>query len=426
MSTNNHSLHAATLMSHRSRHSLAVIAALAVVACAPHRPAPGALAPLSARTTNEMRAADLSAIDAWEARRVALLRNDGADLPARSVALARAGAWIAFAREAYAVRPQASEADEALAEARKLMAPFEQASDVPVARSALAAGADRLSPDNWAEVDRLASKPESVADAASLAEAEIELVRASARPARRLAPGVMLAGTSRDALSSAVALPATISASSASPLACPAVKHIARAVALLGEADVVQQGEARQRATIGKLQQDERVRARLLHFAVKSDAVGMPSAALLSGVAGALRAHPELSLVIEGHADPRGGDDDNRSLSGRRAVMVRDILADSGVTDERMLVRLFGESRRAAAGTSVVDYARDRRVQLKFVLPDGEELPIVDDSALDLQIERVVKRSSAVRRRMGWTPNVRRSIRARTGDDSPRAPRTPR
>ena len=91
MSTTKNSLEAATPMSHRSRHALVVIAALAVVACAPHRPATGALAPLSARTTNEMRAADLFAIDAWEARRVALLRNDGADLPARSVALARAG-----------------------------------------------------------------------------------------------------------------------------------------------------------------------------------------------------------------------------------------------------------------------------------------------------------------------------------------------
>jgi outer membrane protein OmpA-like peptidoglycan-associated protein len=125
----------------------------------------------------------------------------------------------------------------------------------------------------------------------------------------------------------------------------------------------------------------------------------MPSAALLSGVTGALRAHPELGLVIEGYADPRGGTDDNRELSGRRAIMVRDILADSGVTDERMLVRQFGESRRAASGTTVVDYARDRRVRLAFVLPDGEELPITDDSALDLQIERVVTRSAAVRRR---------------------------
>ena len=391
----------ATMTPCRVRYALILLSSIPAIACAPQRPAPGALAPASARTTNGMRAADLAAIDGWEARRVALLRNDGTDLPSRGVALARAGAWIAFAREAYVARPATREADDALAEAGALMAPFERKGAAPAARSALATGADRVSPDNWAEVERLASKPELVGDVASLAEAEIELVRASATPARLLLPSVMLAGSPSGGVSSAVALPAKISESSVSPLSCPAVQHIARAVALLGEADVVLQGEARHVAALDKLQQDERLRAPRVHFAVKSDAVGMPSAALLRGVAGALRAHPELSLVIEGHADPRGGDEKNRVLSGRRAAMVRDILSDSGVADERMLVRQFGERQRAAAGSTAVDYARDRRVQVKFVLQDGEELPINEDGEIDLQIERVVIRSRSARHRTG-------------------------
>lgn len=384
------------------------MASVVVTACAPHRPMSGTLAPVSARGTNEVRAADLAAIDAVELHRVSLLRNDGADLAVRAVALARAGAWIVYAREAYVAHPHTRGADDALAEARALMAPFDGVRMAPATRSALATSADRLSPDNWAEVERLASRPESVADAVSLADAEIELVRASANPALLIAPAVMLAGTPRDSLSSAVRLPSVISETSTSALSCPAVKHLARAIALLGEADIVQQGETRALAEVNRLQQDERVRARSLHFAVRSDAVGMPSAALLNGVAGALRSHPELSLVIEGHADPRGGDGDNRDLSGRRAVMVRDILSDSGVTDDRMLVRQFGARRRVGVGTTVVDYARDRRVQLKFVLPNGEELAITDNSALDLQIERVVKRSAAVRRRK----NVGRAAKA--------------
>ena len=374
------------------------LATVISMACAPHRPAPGTLAPVAERGTNAARAADLAAIDRWEARRTALLRNDGADLPARSIALARAGAWIAFAREAYVARPGSREADDALAEARTLIAPFEHGTGVPGGRSALAVGADRLSPDNWAEVERLASKPESVGDVASLAEAEIELVRA-ARPTLLLAPSVMLAGEPRGSLSRAVVLPDVVTGVSVSAQSCPAVTHIARAVALLGEADVMLQGEARKVAAMDTLQRDGRLRDRRVHFAVKSDAVAMPSAALLSGVAGALLAHPELSLVIEGHADPRGGDEGNRALSARRAGMVRDILADSGVSEDRMLVRQFGERRRAASGRTVVDYARDRRVVLKFVLPNGEELAIADDRAIQLQIERVVKRSAASRRR---------------------------
>lgn len=396
------------------RYALILLTAIAVTACAPQRPAPGALAPASARNTNGTRAADLAAIDGWEARRVALLRNDGTDLPSRGVALARAGAWIAFAREAYVARPATREADDALAEAGALMAPFERTGAAPAARSALATGADRVSPDNWAEVERLASKPELVGDVASLAEAEIELVRASATPARLLLPNVVLAGSASGGGSSAVALPSKISESSVSSLSCPAVRHLARAVALLGEADVVLQGEARHLAAIDKLQQDERLRAPRVHFAVKSDAIGMPSAALLRGVAAALRAHPQLSLVIEGHADPRGGDENNRVLSGRRAAMVRDILADSGVADERMLVRQFGARQRAAAGSTAVAYARDRRVQVKFMLQDGEELPINEDGEIDLQIERVVIRSRSARQRKGAArhpaPPVRRYV----------------
>ena len=398
------------------RRAYARIALLiAVAACAPQRPAPGELAPVAARASNQSRAADLAALDALEAHRVSLLRNDGPDLPARSVALARAGAWLAFAREAYVERPASREADDALAEARMLMAPFdvELGANAPrgrplISRGQLAAGADRVSPDNWAEVGRLAAAPASVADASALAEAEIELVRATARPVQLLSPSVTLAGGER----SAVPLPATMSASSASALSCVAVQHVARASALLVEADVVRQGEARQLGEIARLQEDERVRGRRVHFAVKSDALGLPSAALLSGVAGALRAHPELSLAIEGYADPRGGDDENRELSGRRAATVRDILADSGVADDRMLVRQFGKSRRASTGNTAADYARDRRVQLRFVLPDGEELPITEDAALDLQIERVVERSASAAAAAHRRPDVRRTVKA--------------
>jgi hypothetical protein len=103
--------------------------------------------------------------------------------------------------------------------------------------------------------------------------------------------------------------------------------------------------------------------------------------------------------------------------------MVRDILADSGVADERMLVRQFGERNRAATGTTALDYARDRRVLLKFVLQDGQELPITDDTALDLQIERVVKRSAAVRRAKAKSPA--RPIRRDVAEPEPDA-RSPR
>src|SRR3954470_15362893 len=123
---------------------LALALSVALAACAPQRPAPGALAPVAARASNQSRAADLAALDAVEAHRVSLLRNDGPDLPARSVALARAGAWLAFAREAYVERPASREADDALAEARALMAPFATERTAGAARGPLLPGRGQL------------------------------------------------------------------------------------------------------------------------------------------------------------------------------------------------------------------------------------------------------------------------------------------
>jgi outer membrane protein OmpA-like peptidoglycan-associated protein len=399
------------------RRAQMVLMLIGAGACAPVRPAPGALAPVQARTTNEVLAADLATIDAWEARRTALLRNDGVDLPTRTVALARAGAWLAFARGAYVARPRAHDADDALAEARRLIEPLEpghtMAATTPAPpRSALASAADQLRPDLWAEVDRLASKPVPVQDVASLADAEIELVRAAA--SGRIAPdrapfGVTLAGSPAGSTAgSAVVLPTNVTEVSVSSLACPQVQHVARAERLLMDADMSSEAVAERLTNSDDLS----AKARAVHFGISSDQLRAPSASLLSGVAAAMRAHPELSLVIEGHTDPRGRDMSNLSLSGRRASTVRDLLANDGVDEERVMVRKFGASHRDGQGSSAVDYARDRRVQLKFVLPDGLELPITND-AIDLQIEPVKPPRAAVRRpvKRRASTNVPRSRR---------------
>jgi outer membrane protein OmpA-like peptidoglycan-associated protein len=146
-----------------------------------------------------------------------------------------------------------------------------------------------------------------------------------------------------------------------------------------------------------------RANARTVHFALASDVLHEPSPALLDGVAGVMRQHPEVSLVIEGHADPRGADTSNLWLSGRRAAGVRELLVGKGVDGNRVLVRMFGARRRDGTGTSLLDYARDRRVQLRFVLPDGTELPAMNDAS-DLQIESQKLWSGALR------PGLRRYV----------------
>lgn len=391
-----------------------LVIVLALVACAPQRPTPNELAPARARGTNEMRAADLAVIDAWEAHRLSLMRNDGPDLAARGVALARAGAWLVYARESYVAHPESSDADEALAQARALMARVEANGAGQLPAAALSADAERSSPESWARVRRLAAAPATVADPGRLAEAEIELVRASARPERAVAPSVMLAGGVRGAASSAVVLPATISSTSTSSLTCRAAQHLARAATLLGEAEAAPVKDLPRPIERDAIAADTRLHTRYVHFGLRSALLSAASRLLLSGVASAMADHPELSIIIEAHSDPRGSAELNRHLSGSRGEAVRRVLADSGVADERMIVRLFGESRRVSAAPTPEQYARDRRAQLLFLLPDGTELPLAEDGASDLQIERVVGGRSPRRRATtsGWMPNVRRRIPA--------------
>jgi len=59
-----------------------------------------------------------------------------------------------------------------------------------------------------------------------------------------------------------------------------------------------------------------------------------------------LNANPEITrLRVEGHTDPRAGEDYNQKLSERRALAVADWLVDRGIDHDRLLAVAFGEVR---------------------------------------------------------------------------------
>ena len=69
-------------------------------------------------------------------------------------------------------------------------------------------------------------------------------------------------------------------------------------------------------------------------------------------------------LLLVGHADPRGEEDYNMALGGRRAESVRSALNSLGVDKGRMDVSSRGELE--ATGTDDESYAKDRRVDIKL------------------------------------------------------------
>jgi peptidoglycan-associated lipoprotein len=76
------------------------------------------------------------------------------------------------------------------------------------------------------------------------------------------------------------------------------------------------------------------------------------------------------SVVFTGHTDPRGDDDYNMSLGGRRAESVKGVVTAFGVAGDRVVVTSRGETD--AKGTDEESWASDRRVDIDLMKKSGE------------------------------------------------------
>ncbi len=95
-------------------------------------------------------------------------------------------------------------------------------------------------------------------------------------------------------------------------------------------------------------------------FVIKSDYKSM-----LEAHAQALSADRAKRVVIEGHADERGGREYNLALGQKRAAAVLNSLKLLGASEGQMEAVSFGEERPAAAGSTEEAWAKNRRAELK-------------------------------------------------------------
>lgn len=72
------------------------------------------------------------------------------------------------------------------------------------------------------------------------------------------------------------------------------------------------------------------------------------------------KCNPKGMVILEGHADPRGSQNYNLELSGRRAAVVRDKLIKLGVPSDRIVITVYGEY-----GPKRATFAQDRRVTVR-------------------------------------------------------------
>ena len=126
---------------------------------------------------------------------------------------------------------------------------------------------------------------------------------------------------------------------------------------------------------------------RNIHFALDKSYISPASSVILDQIAEVLKKYPFIVIELEGHTDIRASDEYNIALGRRRSLAARNYLLRQGVEPERMRIRTFGEFEVKTPGTTIVDHARNRRVEVIFRDLRGIDI-ILEDQEGDLQLER--------------------------------------
>lgn len=128
-----------------------------------------------------------------------------------------------------------------------------------------------------------------------------------------------------------------------------------------------------------------------VHFALDRSVLSSATREVLDRAAAALAPYPGVRVRLSGHTDVRASEAYNQALSERRVQAVRDYLVSRGVSVERLDAEARGELQPLVAGATARDHARNRRVELRYVLCDGSEIPLSEELS-DLQLEAMRRR----------------------------------
>jgi peptidoglycan-associated lipoprotein len=106
--------------------------------------------------------------------------------------------------------------------------------------------------------------------------------------------------------------------------------------------------------------------SRLVYFDFDDYSVKPEFMSVLQGHARFLTADRKRRVVLEGHADERGGREYNLALGQRRADAVRRALGLLGVNDDQMESVSFGKEKLANPGSDETAHSQNRRVELSY------------------------------------------------------------
>lgn len=117
-----------------------------------------------------------------------------------------------------------------------------------------------------------------------------------------------------------------------------------------------------------QLQREVNEKLKPIYFDFNNFALKPESVERLGIVAGFLRDHSNLRILVQGHCDERGSSEYNMGLGERRGRAAKDYLTNYGISSAQVEVTSFGKEQPASPGCRDDDcHAKNRRDEFKVI-----------------------------------------------------------
>src|ERR1019366_3265846 len=108
----------------------------------------------------------------------------------------------------------------------------------------------------------------------------------------------------------------------------------------------------------------EKIVLRGVHFDFNKSNIRPGDAAVLDEAAARLKAHPDLTVNVNGYCDAIGGEEYNLKLSDRRSNAVVNYLVKAGIPSSQLIPHGYGKTDFVATNDTAGGRAQNRRVEL--------------------------------------------------------------
>ncbi|MCF7668890.1 MAG: peptidoglycan-associated lipoprotein Pal [Verrucomicrobia bacterium] len=119
----------------------------------------------------------------------------------------------------------------------------------------------------------------------------------------------------------------------------------------------------------GMIKDTNTFKANTVYFDFDSSVIKSSEQSKIEEVGQHLKDNPGHKLLIEGHCDERGTEEYNRALGERRALSIREYLANMGIDPQRIRTLSWGEDRPADPAHNEEAWAKNRRGEFSLLLP---------------------------------------------------------